>query len=36
VITAGDAGRLRMWAERKRVAVVGPDEGSSRCVPTKP
>jgi hypothetical protein len=35
VITAGDAGRLRTWAERKRVTVVGLDETSSRRLSTE-
>lgn len=36
VITAGDAGRLRTWAERMRVTVVGLDEPSSRRLSTEP
>jgi hypothetical protein len=35
VITAGDAGRLRTWAERMRVTVVGLDEPSSRRLSTE-
>jgi hypothetical protein len=36
VITAGDAGRLRTWAERKRVTVVGLDEPSPGRLSTEP